>query len=200
VTWYEAAQYCNWLTTSNAYTGAYQFNGSGTLTNVMSRTQILANGGLFYVLPTEDEWYKAAYFKTNASGYSLYANGTSTAPGIETEANYGGVGGVYSGTWAVGTGTMEQNGTYDMMGNLSEWNESAWDGTLNTMSENRVVRGGSYSSISVVSRSLSSPASEGDLIGFRVVAIPEPATAFSLALGGLIITGYRRLRKSYGHF
>jgi formylglycine-generating enzyme required for sulfatase activity len=96
---------------------------------------------------------------------------------------------------------MEQNGTYDMLGNLSEWNESAWDGTLNTMSENRVVRGGSYSSSSVAaSRSLSSPASESDLIGFRVVAIPEPATAFSLLLGGLIITGYRRLRKSYGHF
>lgn len=29
--------------------------------------------------------------------------------------------------------------------------------------------------------------------------VPEPATALSLLLGGLIITGYRRLRKSYGH-
>jgi hypothetical protein len=30
--------------------------------------------------------------------------------------------------------------------------------------------------------------------------IPEPATALSLLLGGLVITGYRRLRKGYGHF
>lgn len=30
-------------------------------------------------------------------------------------------------------------------------------------------------------------------------AIPEPATALSLVLGGLLITGYRRIRKAYGH-
>lgn len=29
-------------------------------------------------------------------------------------------------------------------------------------------------------------------------AVPEPATGFSLALGGLLITGYRRIRKAYG--
>jgi len=28
--------------------------------------------------------------------------------------------------------------------------------------------------------------------------IPEPATALSIVLGGLIVTGYRRIRKSYG--
>jgi hypothetical protein len=31
-------------------------------------------------------------------------------------------------------------------------------------------------------------------------AIPEPATATMLALSGLVIVGYRRMRKSYGHF
>jgi subtilisin-like proprotein convertase family protein len=39
-----------------------------------------------------------------------------------------------------------------------------------------------------------------DSWGLNVTAIPEPATALSLVLGGLIITGYRRMRKSYGHF
>jgi hypothetical protein len=31
-----------------------------------------------------------------------------------------------------------------------------------------------------------------------VGAVPEPATALSLALGGLVIAGYRRVRKAYG--
>ena len=33
-----------------------------------------------------------------------------------------------------------------------------------------------------------------------VSVIPEPASVMLIALGGLIITGYRRMRKSYGHF
>ena len=31
-------------------------------------------------------------------------------------------------TWETGFGAGEQNGTYDMMGNVWEWNESAMDG------------------------------------------------------------------------
>jgi hypothetical protein len=45
---------------------------------------------------------------------------------------------------------------------------------------------------------------QGSLTGtggqISFAAIPEPATALTLALGGLLITGYRRMRKSYGHF
>ncbi len=45
---------------------------------------------------------------------------------------------------------------------------------------------------------------EGSLSGtggqISFAAIPEPATALTLMLGGLLITGYRRMRKSYGHF
>jgi formylglycine-generating enzyme required for sulfatase activity len=62
VTMYESAMFCNWLTTGNAYEGTYQFNDSGILTNVLTRRQMNESGGLFYVLPTEDEWYKAAYY------------------------------------------------------------------------------------------------------------------------------------------
>jgi hypothetical protein len=30
--------------------------------------------------------------------------------------------------------------------------------------------------------------------------VPEPASALLIGCGGLLITGYRRMRKSYGHF
>ena len=103
--WYEAARFCNWLTTGDAYTGVYQFDGGGALTGY-DRTYRNGNG-VAYVLPSEDEWYKAAYY--TGSDYSLYANGTDTAPGLETDANYGGTGGTYAGPWDVGTGLEEQN-------------------------------------------------------------------------------------------
>ena len=202
VSWYEAAKYCNWLTTGDAYNGAYQFDGSGTLTNVMTRDQIFSAGDLFYVLPTEDEWYKAAYFKSDASGYSVYANGTDTAPS-QTDANYYG----YYATWDVGSGTVEQNGTYDMNGNLMEWMETPWDGTFNYINESGVVRGGDYNHANnalgeIYLQSWNRQAYYQDdhysWIGFRVAAVPEPATAGLLGIAGLVITGCRRIRKTYG--
>jgi hypothetical protein len=45
---------------------------------------------------------------------------------------------------------------------------------------------------------------EGTLSGtggqISFAAVPEPATALTLGLGGLLIAGYRRLSKSYGRF
>ena len=182
--WYESAKFANWLTTGDAYTGAYQFNGSGTLTAV-DRAAAVGTYGTVYVLPTEDEWYKAAYLKSDGSAYTLYATGDSV-PGIETDANYGGSGGSYSTPWDVGTGNAENNGTFDMNGNVWEWNESAFDGTLDNMAENRVIRGGSINDNEIVLRSsfrgAGNPSSEHNSVGFRVVAIPEPS---SIAMVGV---------------
>ena len=194
VSWYEAAKYCNWLTSGDAYAGAYQFNGGGTLTGV-DRAAAVTTYGMVYVLPTEDEWYKAAYFKPDASGYSLYANGTSTAPVSLTDANYYSLG----TTWAVGSGTQEQNGTYDMMGNVTEWTESAGDGTLDNMAENRAARGGTYnlpaSSLSSAFRVSGPVTYEGKDVGFRMAAIPEPASAMMVVFGAGVGLAVHRLRR-----
>lgn len=192
VTWYEAAKYCNWLTTGDAYSGAYQFDGSGNLTNTLSRSDILAASGTFYTLPTSDEWHKAAYFKPDGSGYSLYANGTSDTPASGTSGwNYAGI---YSGPWAVETGAQEQNGTYDMMGNVWERVEDA----------SGLRFGGQYaSSTAYISSSGSSPLSlslgtENSTAGFRVVKLgsepvpppipPEPIAVFSASDGQSVIS------------
>jgi formylglycine-generating enzyme required for sulfatase activity len=176
ISWNGAAGFCNWLTTGDALMGAYQFDGDGNLTNMMTRAQILAAGGTFYVLPTEDEWYKAAFY--TGSGYSLYANGTGTAPVAGTSANYNNV---IGSAWVVGSGgTMEQNGAYDMMGNVWEWIETA-EGT------NRVLRGGAYgsgeSALVSTSHAWDNPLNQDINVGFRVVAIPEPATALLFGIG-----------------
>ncbi|MCF7818017.1 MAG: SUMF1/EgtB/PvdO family nonheme iron enzyme [Kiritimatiellales bacterium] len=186
VNWYEAAKYCNFLTSGDAYTGVYQFDGLGNLTTVDRTAAISTYGGKTYALPTDDEWYKAAYY--TGTGYSLYANGTGTAPVAGTEANY-----LSASTWVGGTGAVEQNGTYDMMGNVMEWNESAYD-----MVGNFVLRGGEYNNTS--SHQMSSnisyaPATyEDSTVGFRIVAIPEPSTAALAGLAGLGLLAVRRFR------
>lgn len=124
VSWYEAARYCNWLTTGDAYKGAYQFNKDGELTRTLSRSEILSSGRVFYVLPTANEWCKAAYFKPDGSGYSLYANGTDDVPVKKTRVGWN-YDKLYTRPSKVGRSAEEQNGTYDMMGNVWERVEDA---------------------------------------------------------------------------
>ncbi|MEI8206610.1 MAG: SUMF1/EgtB/PvdO family nonheme iron enzyme, partial [Kiritimatiellales bacterium] len=199
VSLYEAMKYCNWMTSGNVNSGLYEDKGGGVWGAKMTRAAVMAGSTLYYAVPTENEWYKAAYFKPDASGYSLYANGTANIPthGTTDGWNYynsGYVNGSPNYTWTAGYGGAEQNGTYDMMGNVWEWMETS----------SGVLRGGSCDGLEYDLRSSNrfyyNPALEYDSFGFRVVAIPEPATALSLVLGGLVVTGYRRMRKSYGHF
>jgi sulfatase modifying factor 1 len=174
VSWYEAAQFCNYLTSGDKSKGAYQFSGNnanpGDFLGI-NRTAAQAAYGTIYFLPTEDEWYKAAYFKHDGSGYSLYANGTDIAPIAGVDARYNYVG----SPWNIGTGTMEQNGTFDMMGNVWEWNETLIDSYRGT-------RGGSFA-YSPASHLASSyrlpylPSNEDYNFGFRVASIPEPPIA-----------------------
>ena len=172
VSLYEAMKYCNYLTSGNVNDGAYVF--SGGVYQSTDRASAITTYGTIYALPTEDEWYKAAYFKSDASGYSLYANGTDTAPVAGTDSSYDG-----TTPWVVGTGTMEQNGTYDMMGNVFEWMEDSAG----------VIRGGRYlsneSALRSSYRSGTNPSGEIGSVGFRPVeVVPEPATALLLAIGG----------------
>ncbi|MHC4743726.1 MAG: PEP-CTERM sorting domain-containing protein, partial [Planctomycetota bacterium] len=99
----------------------------------------------------------------------------------------------YAGPWEVGVdnGTEEQNGTYDMMGNVMEWNETlVWS--------SRGVRGGwygmDYYNFGSYRRGTVIPGSETGHIGFRVVAIPEPATLLLFGLGGLSLVGRGKRR------
>lgn len=147
-------------------------------------------------MTSEDEWYKAAYYKGGA--YSLYANGTNTAPAAGVDSNYAkAVGHTWDGTV---NGAFEQNGTNDMMGNVWEWNEAIPYISGNYASRGR--RGGMFGNDAVSLQS--TPRDNGIIIpniesvgfGFRVVqAIPEPSSIIAL-LGGL--TGLIGLRRRKG--
>jgi formylglycine-generating enzyme required for sulfatase activity len=90
VSWYRAARFANWLSNgrpsgpqNNTTTedGAYTLTGN---TGVPVLNSINPNTGLIptYRLPSEDEWFKAAYYKGNGtnSGYWTYATQSNTTP------------------------------------------------------------------------------------------------------------------------
>lgn len=203
VQWYDAAKFCNWLTTGDAHDGIYQFNGGGVLIG-LDRSYRNENG-IAYLLPNEDEWYKAAYFKQDASGYSLYAHGLDTPPLAGTNGwnylvGFGGEGD--PSAWQVGMGAEEQNGTFDMNGNVREWTESAEDGILDALGEDRVSRGGEYLAGEFEMRSTTtfSPPPEMQIggLGFRVASIPEPSSALLLMVGaGGLLFARRRQRMKW---
>jgi formylglycine-generating enzyme required for sulfatase activity len=195
VSWYEALQFCNYLTSGDKSQGAYLFSGDnanpGDFLRI-ERSVAIAAYGTIYVLPTEDEWYKAAYW--TGSGYSLYANGTNTAPVVDVDSNYYSLyfPGTYSIPWDVGTGTEEQNGTFDMMGNVREWNETLVD----SIYDRRGIRGGSYDGPGIYSsnRDDDNPYDEGINTEFRVVEIVPVPSAFLLGTLGLSVAGWKLRR------
>jgi sulfatase modifying factor 1 len=96
VSWFNAARFANWMangqpsglqnsvTTEN---GAYPINASTTSGPAPIKNTINPNTGsapTFYI-PSENEWYKAAYFdqvlNNGAGGYWRFATKSNTAPG-----------------------------------------------------------------------------------------------------------------------
>jgi hypothetical protein len=81
VSWFDAARFANWLhnkvddtdITGDAATEDGAYTLSGALSGIF-----IANSGARYRIPTENEWYKAAYY--NGSGYNDYATQYNVLP------------------------------------------------------------------------------------------------------------------------
>lgn len=208
VSWYEAAQFVNYLNTSTNHQAAYNFTGTqGTsnytlttwdsadaATNADGTKNLYRNKAAFYVLPTENEWVKAAYW--NGTTLQEYAtkSGETLHQGNGTNGGWNYYDNGYAispyGPWNVGSGSQELNGTYDMMGNVWEWMESPYSDTNYGAGSWRGLRGGDWNYSSDVLpasyRDNYYPADEGDSIGFRVASVPEPGSVIMLV--GLALT------------
>jgi formylglycine-generating enzyme required for sulfatase activity len=218
VSWFDAARFANWMQngqgSGSTETGAYTLVGGQT-----SGTAPAKNLGAQFYIPTENEWYKAAYYKgsgTNA-GYWDYATQSDTAPGntvgsTANQANYF-TGAGFSVTQSDSYSAGSQNyltdvgafsasdsfyGAFDMSGNLLEWND-----LTGSAGSSRGLRGGNWGDYAFIlsssSRSTYGPSIENFLIGFRLaspVAVPEPST-WVMGLAGIACAGwgaYRRRR------
>jgi sulfatase modifying factor 1 len=216
VSWFDAARVSNWLWngatgTSSTETGAYTLSGS------TSGNAPAVNPGATFYVPTEDQWYKGAYYKggnTNA-GYWAYATQSNTGPTAVTAgltgdgsagdtgnfANYGNAASWSSQTGNVTTvgtnGGVSAYGAFDMSGNVTEWNDLT--GAADSV---RGHRGGAWnqfvvSNLSASGRSTDIPSNELFNRGFRLaapVAVPEPSTC-AMALAGLACGGYSMFRR-----
>jgi formylglycine-generating enzyme required for sulfatase activity len=222
VSWFDAARVSNWLhngatSASSMETGAY------TLNNATSGNAVAMNAGARFFIPSENQWYKAAYYKgggTNA-GYWPYATQSNTLPTSVTANGTGDGSAGSSGNRAnydnaadwgsplqdgnvttVGTnGGPSAYGAFDMTGNVREWNDLD-----SSSSSSRGLRGGGWgnssSDLSSSSRVFLSPSGGNDGRGFRVASlssdavVPEPSMmviGMVFGLGGL--AAKRRMKK-----
>jgi len=202
VSWFDAARLANWVhngatSAASTETGAYTLNGQTT------GSAPARNPGASWWIPTQNEWYKAAYYKgggTNA-GYWQYATQSDTAPGntIGSGTNQGNYNtGVFAVTQVSGSsssqnylttagafsGSPSGYGTFDQFGNLGEWND-----LTGLVGPERGVGGGDWSSSLFEYEAdrvgfLLAPTEESALIGIRLATVPEPSTVV-LAIAGL---------------
>lgn len=204
VDWFEAAAFVNYLNTDRGFTAAYDlsWDGESWSMNLWSSTDAWQLGGenlyrhkdAFYFLPSENEWFKAAYYKgggTNA-GYWSYPTQADIPPSAVASGVLAGTA-VFDGqaepASVFANGGLAAYGQRGMGGNISEWTESAWDGSNNSVSEDRTVRGGDwFNSVDPLAsdyRDINAPLYESDFIGIRVASVPEPPTVALLFFTGV---------------
>lgn len=193
---YDAMRFTNWMNngqgSADTETGVYTLLG-GTATPSNGET-VTRNPGSIVFLPTENEWYKAAYYDGLTGTYFDSPTGTDVptacaAPGATANTGNCGLFTVFS-TSNVGayTGSASPYGTYDQGGNVEEWNEQIVD-------DLRGFRGGAWDRGAELFLADASNAgtgwSEYTNIGFRLAMVPEPGTAL-LVLAGLAGIAWRR--------
>lgn len=206
-----AARFCNWLTNgqptgnedlTTTEDGSYYLNGA--VSNVALRL-VIRKATARYVLPSLDEWYKAAYYdqnKPDGAGYWLYPTRSNTAPtaevppGEETtpgSANYLSVMGpdVYLTDVGAYADSFGPWGTFDQGGLLYQWTDTL----LTTSYSGFAMMNSSFLSSSSDQLKSNypvypwSPANQYNFFGFRVAKVPEPSAMCLLLIGaGLCLT------------
>lgn len=184
VSFWDAARFANWLHNgqpvglqgpNTTEDGAYTLTPEDVEANSVAR-----NVSARFLLPTENEWYKAAYYDPALPGYRDYPAGSDaeiTCSAPTGAANHANCGGAAGGIVAVGSypGSPSPFGTLDQGGNLREWVEKISGAA-------REARGGYWESdaseLANTGFTGYDASFELTTVGFRVVStVPEPAQA-----------------------
>jgi len=173
-------------------TGAYNLNGAMTDAELMAvvvpsaapRAAWSTGATSYFLLTSEDEWYKAAYYNPAVDNYFDYPTSSDSVPSSDlidpdpgNNANFYQSGyTIGSPYWRTEVGEFENSdspyGTFDQGGNVWEWNETILSGSY------RGRRGGSFDNgafyLHASNRNNNNPTKENNNIGSRVFEAPEP--------------------------
>jgi len=218
VSWFDAARFANWVANgqpTGAQVNATTEDGAYTLNGAMSGNLSISKNGInpntatttTWWIPSENEWYKAAYYQPVAQGgdsdsYWLYPTASNTIAGntigVADSANYydgdiaknqNSLPSVLTDGGAYGSNSASFYGTYDQGGNVGEWNDAV-------IGSSRGIRGASWINNDLdllsSSRNGSDPTLEFFYVGFRVASVPEPSTAVLMLMGGGLWLLWRR--------
>ena len=217
VNYWDSCRFANWLGNGqgagSTETGAYTLGGY----NGIDGRTIQRNANWKWAVTSEDEWYKAAYYKggNTTAGYWDYPTSSNTAPGQDmadvsgNNANYYTAPYAYpidSGKYTTVVGEFQNSdspyGTFDQGGNVWEWNEAIVYQDVNYAY--RGLRGGAFGSdysldLQASGRSYyyggSGPGVEVYSIGFRVSqVVPEPSSFIALSACLISMLGIRKRR------
>ncbi len=191
LSWFEAARFVNWLNEDVGASPAYNFDAFGEFQlwapsdAGYNAANPFRNSLARYVLPSVDEWYKAAYYDPVAEVWWDYPTGSNdppipiasgNAPGTAVWDQTGGPADVQLAGGASPFGTVGQGG------NVLEWEETSTDLLNSDASEPRGVRGGDSNPSSTTLdlgsnfRNAAFPTIEPRNVGIRIVHVPEPVT------------------------
>jgi formylglycine-generating enzyme required for sulfatase activity len=212
VSWYDAARFANWMNNGqgagSTETGAYTLTGNTGLTTRNTNSTIW--------LPSENEWYKAAYHDPVNAGadgngttdYRLYPTRSESAPTVSAAnvtgdisnpgtnvanylsgADWNAQDGNVTTVGSAGAGSASYYGTFDQGGNVWEWNDAV-------IGSSRGLRGGSWSNdgndLQSSFRFDVSPVLKFSGIGFRLASVPEPSSVLMVGLAGVAFLTRRR--------
>ncbi len=222
ISWGDAARFANWVHNgqptglqgpTTTEDGSYYLNGAVSHAALSAVTR---EPGATWVIPSEDEWYKAAYHKNDGitGDYFDYPTSNNSAPSNSlVDPDPGNNVTIYlTGESTIGSpyhrtevGAHENSespyGTFDQGGNIMEWNEAVILTPIETLG--RGLRGGSYEAygwgglrnLHAATRYRTHPHFEERVFGFRVALVPEPSTIILLLTGALGLLLYRIRRK-----